>query len=108
MELQSGDGEHRSAVEFGVVESVQEMDAAGSASCDADTELSGELCIATRHESRGLFVACLDEPDLVLMSAERFDDPVDAVARDAEDGINAPIDESFNEYVGSVHDRGSS
>jgi hypothetical protein len=42
-------------------------------------------------------VADVDETDLALPLAAGFHDAVDAVARQAEDGINAPIDEMLDE-----------
>lgn len=46
-----------------------------------------------------LFVPDLDEADLVLPFAERFEDAVDAVPGDAEDRVHAPVDQGFDEDV---------
>src|SRR5256885_901457 len=77
----SGECKHRRAIEFCVVEAVQQMDRARSGSCEADAELAGVLCIAGRHERRGFLVTNLDERNALLSCAERLHDAVDPVTR---------------------------
>ena len=43
----------------------------------------------------------LNETDLVLARAQRLHDAVDAIAGQAEDDIDAPVNEGFDEDVGS-------
>ena len=59
-----GDGQHRLAVELGVVQAVEQMNAARAGSRQADAELAGVLGIGAGHERRRFFVAHLDEADL--------------------------------------------
>ena len=66
VEVVAGDGEHRLAVELGVVEAVQEVQPAGAAGGQADAEFAGELGVPAGHERRGLLVPDVDEPHLVL------------------------------------------
>src|SRR5215469_5579332 len=99
MVMQSGDSQHRSAVELGVIEAIEQMDAAGTGGRKADAQPPGIFTVGARHESRGFFVANLYEADFLLPLAKRFHDPVDAVARQAKDGIHSPFGEFFNEYV---------
>jgi len=42
----------------------------------------------------------LDEADFVLTGAQRLDDAVDAVARQAENDLDAEIDQRFSQHVG--------
>ena len=65
--LQPGDREHRLAVQFGVIQAVQQMNAAGAGSCKADTQLAGVFRIGAGHERGGFFVPHLDESDFVLL-----------------------------------------
>ncbi len=70
MKLHAGDGEYRRTVELGVVQAVQQMDAAGSGRRQADAEPVGELGIAARHECRCLLVPGLHEADRLLPGAQ--------------------------------------
>jgi hypothetical protein len=104
--LEAGDRQHRHMVHLRVVNAVQEVDSAGSRRREADAEPSGELRIAHRRQRRRLLVPHLHEADLVLPGAQRLHDAVDAVARQAEDGVDAPGDEGVDEQVcgGLGHD----
>ena len=42
----------------------------------------------------------LDEAHLVFSGAQRFHDSIDAVTRQAKDGINTPVDDIFNQDIG--------
>lgn len=59
------------------------------------TQSACELRIAARHERRRFFVPDLDETDLVLPLAKRFDDPVHAVSGKAEYRIDTPVNQLF-------------
>lgn len=82
-------------VQLGVVEAIEEMNAAGAGGGDADANPAGEFGIRTRHERGGFFVADMDEADAVFVLAQGFEDAVDAVAGESEDGVNAPGDEAL-------------
>ena len=88
------------AVQLGVVEAVEQVDAAGPGGREADAEPAGELGVAAGHEGGGLLVAHLDEADLVLALAQGLHDAVDAVAGQAEDDIDAPVVNRVDENVG--------
>ena len=76
------------------------MDAARPGSGQTNAQLAGVLCVGAGHERSGLFVAHLDEPDLLLALAQRFDDAVDAVARKTEDDLYAPVVERIEKNIG--------
>lgn len=97
--VHAGDRENRLAVALCVVEAVEQMDAAGTGGSEADPEFAGELGPRAGHEGGGFLVPDLDEADAVLTLAERFHDAVDAIARDAEDHFDSPIEQAFHEYV---------
>ena len=80
----AGDRQHRLAVALGVVQAVQQVDAARARGRQADAEAAGVLGVAARGERRRLLVPHLDEADLVLVRAQRLEDAVDAVAGKAE------------------------
>jgi hypothetical protein len=56
--------------------------------------------VRDRHEGRCLFVVHEDEVDLVLVPPQPFHDPVDAVAGQAEDRVDAPVHEPLDERLG--------
>ena len=95
-----GDGQHRLAVQLGVVQAVQQVDAARARGRQAHAQASGELGVAAGHERGGFFVPHMDETDLVLVRAQRFHDAVDPVAGESEDGVDTPVDEALDEVVG--------
>ena len=99
----AGDGEDRLAVEGRVAETVQQMDAAGTRGGSAHAELAGELRVAARHQRGRFLVAHLDEADVVAPLAQGFHDPVDAVTREAEDDVDAPVFQCLDQDVGRCH-----
>lgn len=99
--LHAGDGQHGHVVELGVVEAVQQMDPAGTGGGEAHAEPAGRLGVSGGHEGGGLLVVDEDEADLVPVAAQALHDPVDAVAGQSEDGVDAPGDETFDEQLGS-------
>jgi hypothetical protein len=48
-------------------------------------------------------MADLDESNVLLPLAQCFHDSIDAIARQTEDGIYAPVEESFDQNIRSVH-----
>ena len=77
---EAGDGEHRLAIQLGVVQPVEQMDRAWPGGGQADAELARVLRIRARHEGGRFFVANVDEPNPVLVDPKRLHDAVDAVA----------------------------
>ena len=61
-----GDRQHRLAVALGVVQAVEQVDAAGAGGRQADAEPAGVLGVAAGGEGGRLLVPHLDELDLVL------------------------------------------
>ncbi len=106
VELQAGDGDDRLAVKLGVVQAVQQVNAARSRRGYTAAELARELGVGARHEGRCLLVTHLDESDLFLALAQGFDDAVYAIARDAEYRIHPPLVQGFNEHVRRGHGHG--
>ena len=99
MVLKARDGDDGLAVELSVVKTVEEVDAAGTRGGDAGAEPSRPLGVGASHEGGGLLVAHLDEADLLLLLPQRLDDAVDAVAGDAENRVDAPVDQGVNQNV---------
>ena len=62
----AGDRQHRLAVALGVVEAVEQVDAAGAGGGHAHAQAAGELGIAAGGKGRRLLVTHLDESHLVL------------------------------------------
>ena len=71
--LRASDRQHRLAIELGVVDAVQQVDAAGTRGREANPELAGELGIGAGGECARFLVAYLDELDVVLALAQRFE-----------------------------------
>ena len=97
--LHARDGEHRGLVELGIIKPGEKMRAAGAGGGEADAEAAGPLGIGRGHEGRRLLMAHLDEADAVLPRPERLHDAVDAVSGQAEDELDAPLDERLDEDV---------
>src|SRR4051794_14867162 len=72
------------------------MNPARPGGCDTNSQFSCEFRVSACHEGGSFLMPCLDESDLVLFLPQRLHDPVDAVARDPEDRVNAPVDQSVN------------
>ncbi len=92
-------GQDRDVVELGVVQAVQEMDGAWPRCGQAHAEPTGRLGITGGHEGGGLLVMDEDEADPVLVASEPFHDAVDAVAGQAEDGVDTPVRQSLDEHL---------
>src|SRR4051812_30720882 len=88
----SGDGQDGLPVKLRVVESVKQVNAAGTGGCNAYAQPSGEFRIAARGERSGFLVANLNEPQLLLIFAQRLEDAIDSVAGEPKDGVHSPID----------------
>src|SRR4051812_20663060 len=70
VKLESRDREHRLAVQFGVVQPIQQVNASGPGGRYTNTQSAGELCVPARHERRGFLMPRLDESNLVLRLAQ--------------------------------------
>jgi hypothetical protein len=95
----AGDGQHRLPVQLGVVEAVEEVQPARTGGGQADPQAPRPAGVPGGHEGGGLFVADLDEADLVLAPAQGLHDPVDPVSGEAEDHLDAPFPEPLYHHV---------
>lgn len=93
------DGEHRLAVELGVVEAVEKMDAAGPRGGNAGAKAARPLGVGASVEGGCFLVPHLDEADAVAADSQRLDYAVDAVAWETENGVDAPIEQRFDQHV---------
>src|ERR1041384_1027117 len=75
------------------------MYAAGARGGHADAEPARVFGVTAGGESGRLFVPDLDELDLLLMSSERFEDAVDAIAGKTEDRVNAPSHQPLDQFI---------
>ena len=103
VELQPGDGENRLLVQVRVVQPVQQVNAAGPRGGDADAEPARPFRIGAGGESGRLFVADLDKADIVLAAAQRLDNAVDPVARNAEHDSHTPVDQCVDQDIRCCH-----
>jgi hypothetical protein len=67
------------------------MNPTGTGRSQADTQFPSVLGIAAGHKRRRFFVPYLDETDLFLAPAQRFHNPIDAVAGKTKNYFHAPI-----------------
>src|SRR5437764_578313 len=81
----TGDREDRLPVQLRVIETVQQVKAAGPGGGQAAAEPAGELRVTASGERRCFFVPHLDEAHPLLALPERLDNAVDAVPREPED-----------------------
>ena len=96
----TGDRENRCAVHFRVVQTIQQVYRPGSRCGEAHAEPPGVLRVSTRHERGGFLVPYLQKRDAVLAGAQRFHDAVDAVAGQAEDDADTPVNQSLHQHIG--------
>ena len=99
---QPRDRDHGGLVELGVVQAVEQVHAAGTGGREAAADAPGPLGVRAGHERGGFLVAHLDETDLTVALADGLHDAVDAITRQAKDGVHAPGHEAVDQYVGAV------
>src|SRR5437660_3413143 len=99
MKLQTRDREYGLAVELGVVETIQQMYAAGTGSDHAYAEFSGKFRIRARSKRCRFLVPYLNETDFVLTFPKRFDHTIDAIAGNTKDDADAPVDQHVDQNV---------
>src|SRR5690349_17889360 len=96
----AGNCQHRLAVAFGIIESIQKMNPTGTRRSHADAETPSVLGIAAGGERRGLFVPHLNKFDFLLARPQRLEKTIYTVTREAENGIDAPADQPLEHEVG--------
>src|SRR4051812_19687083 len=79
VKLQAGDGDHRLAVEFSIVEPIQKVDSTRAGGGNADADPACEFGPRAGHERSRFFMANLDKADLLPIFPEGFDNAVNAV-----------------------------
>src|ERR1044072_7169793 len=77
------------------------MDAAGTRGGQTYSEFARIFRIAARHKRRRLFMSHLYKPNFILPLAKRLHNAVNSVAGQAEYDVHSPIDQRFNQYIGS-------
>ncbi len=93
-----GDAEHGDPRAVAVEQAVDEMQITGPAAAGADGELTRQMRLGARRESCDLLVAHVDPLDLAL-APQRVGQPVQAVADDAIDALDASGREGFGELI---------
>ena len=93
----AGDGQDGLLVELGVIEAVEQVEAARAGGGEADAEAARELGVSAGGKCGGLFMAHLNELDAVLALAQGLHDGVDAIAGNAKDDVDAPGDEGVDQ-----------
>ena len=83
--------EHGGAIELCVIESVQQMEAAGARCGQTDSQLAGKFGIAAGGESGRFLVAHLHEADFLLTCAQGLHNAVNAISGQPENNFNTPI-----------------
>ena len=83
-----GDCQHRRAAALRVIKTVDQMQIAGTAGAGTHRELARDLRLPRRREGRGLLMPDMHPVDR-LAHAQRFGEPVEAVADDAIDSFHA-------------------
>ncbi len=81
-----------------VEQTIDEVEIAGAAAPGANGERAGEMRFSARCESGNLLVPDMDPFDLVL-PADRIGDPVQAVANDAIDALDASRCQGVGELI---------
>ena len=92
MKCVAGDSQDGLTVEFGVIETVQQMKPARSRRRETHPKLVRIFCIATGGEGSRFLMLDLDNSNCVTMHTQRFVNTVDPVARQTENSFDAPID----------------
>ena len=87
------DRQHGSMIELGVIKTVQEVDRAGTAGGETDSQPTSELGVGTGCEGGRLFVTTLNESNLLLVLPQCLEDSIDAVAWYSERGRDSPVDQ---------------
>ena len=102
-----GNGEHGHARTVTIKQAVDEMQIAWAAASCADGELSGQMRLGAGGKGGDLLVPHMQPLDLSL-TADSIREPVEAVANDAVDALDAGGGESFDELVCNSFHRPSS
>src|SRR4029453_19128949 len=87
------------AVNFGIIEAIQQMNAAGTRSCQTYTELASILGIATCHKGGCFFMPHLHKADRVLTYPKGLHEAVDAIAGKTKNDLHPPVTKGIDQDV---------
>lgn len=96
----AGNGEHGRAIAFGIVQPIDQKQAAGTRGGQANAQAMSKLGIGTGRERRRLFVPDLYECNTLLAGSQSFKQSIDTIAGIAEDRVDALGDQSLDERIG--------
>ena len=99
MEGVAGDRQDMLPVELRVIQPIEQMQAARSGGRHAHAQTPRELGVPAGRKRRGLLMTNLHQSDPVLSGPQRLKKAVDAVSREGEDRIHAPVDQSLYQHV---------
>src|SRR6202161_3024729 len=102
VERQSCQGHNRRSIERSVVEPIHQMDSSRAGCSDTNSEPPGVFGETRSHECRSFFVTNWYVANLIAALTQRFNDRVDAVANDSKSVGCAPINQRFDNNVGSI------
>jgi hypothetical protein len=97
--LKPRDRQHWLSIQFRVIKTVQQMNAARTGSGEAHPELSSVFRLGARHECGSFFVANLNEPNLIRALSKRLHNSVDAVNRQSKHDLDARIVDRVDENI---------
>src|SRR6185437_555342 len=83
--------QHWLTVALGVVQTIEQVNAAGAGGCQAHAQLAGIFSISAGGKGGCFLMPHLDEFDVFLVRTESFKNAVDSVSRKSKNGVNAPI-----------------
>src|SRR5579859_1733432 len=89
-----GDGQHRHPIAMGVEKTIDQMEISRAATAAADRQFPGEMRLGAGRESSAFLMAHMDPLDLLLES-QRIGEPVQGVADDSIDALDARLGEGF-------------
>src|SRR5690348_889741 len=97
----TGYRQDRLAIQLGVIQPIQKMDASRTGGGHANSKLSGIFRIRTSHEGGRLLMPNLNKPDLLFARAQGFHDSVNSITRQAKNHFNAPVQKSIKKNISS-------
>ena len=103
-----GDGQHRLTIHLGVIEPVQKVHPSRSGGRQAHPQPAGIFGIGTGHEGCRFLMTHLNKADLILARAQRLHNAVDAITRQTEDDVDAPVIDRVDQDICGGIRRGES
>jgi hypothetical protein len=91
-------GKHRHRRPLTIKQAIDEVQIAGSTASGTDRKLSCQVCLGPGRESRDFLVPHM-HPLYLALAADRIGQPIQAVADDAIDPLDASCGEGFCKLV---------